>query len=165
MHQRFRILPARPQELDRILEIEHACFGRDAYDRNLFAGFFHKCGDLFLTVKEARDICGYMVTCIRGKGPAARAELVSVAVDPKAQKRGAATALMKSTIRRLKLRKVGTISLMVRVSNMAAQAFYEKFGFAKGKRVKRYYEDAEDGWYMKRSLEKAKRKRAANERE
>ena len=56
----------RLSDLDRILEIEHASFRKDAYDRNLFAEFCHKCGDLFLVAVKARNVCGYMVTCLCG---------------------------------------------------------------------------------------------------
>ena len=88
MPKRYSVRKLRPSDLDRILEIEHASFGKDAYDRNLFAEFFHKCGDLFLVAETGSDICGYMVTCIRGRGSDDRAELVSVAVDPGASRPG-----------------------------------------------------------------------------
>ena len=44
----------RLSDLDRILDIEQASFGEDAYDRNLFANFYHKCGDLFLVAARGR---------------------------------------------------------------------------------------------------------------
>ena len=78
MHERHSVRRLRMADLDRILEIERTSFGRDAYDRNLFAEFFHKCGDLFLGVERGHTLRGYMVTCIRGE----QAEVISVAVDP-----------------------------------------------------------------------------------
>ena len=63
----FSIRLLRLSDLDRILEIERASFGEDAYDRNLFADFYHKCGDLFLVAVRGRKVCGYMVTCIGGR--------------------------------------------------------------------------------------------------
>jgi ribosomal protein S18 acetylase RimI-like enzyme len=48
MTKHFTVRLLRLADLDRILEIEHASFGKDAYDRNLFAHFFDNCGDLFL---------------------------------------------------------------------------------------------------------------------
>jgi ribosomal-protein-alanine acetyltransferase len=150
MSTRFSVRRLRSSDLDRILEIEHASFGKDAYDRNLFAEYFHKCGDLFLVVEQGRKVCGYMVTCIRGLGVLGRAELVSVAVDPPVRGKGAASALMESTLRRLRLRGVGRLGLMVRVTNREARAFYEKYGFRKVRTVRRYYEDGRDGWLMVR---------------
>jgi ribosomal-protein-alanine N-acetyltransferase len=89
-----------------------------------------------------------MLACIRGE----QAELVSVAVDPAARGRGAASALMESTLRRLRRRGIARIVLMVRVTNDTARAFYERYGFEKVRRAPRYYEDGGDGWRMAKNL-------------
>jgi ribosomal-protein-alanine N-acetyltransferase len=135
-------------DLNRIMEIELASFGDEAYDRNLFAEFFRKCGELFLVAEHDREVQGYMVTCIRGE----QAELVSVAVDRAARRMGAASALMESTLRRLRRRGIARIGLMVRTTNDQARAFYERYGFEKVRRVPRYYEDGGDGWRMAKGL-------------
>jgi ribosomal-protein-alanine N-acetyltransferase len=148
MRSRFSVRPFRLSDLDRILEMEQASFGLDAYDRNLFAEFFHKCGDLFLVCERRSRVWGYIVTCIRGD----RAELVSIAVDPGARGKGAGSALLQSTLRRLKRRQPARFGLMVRLSNAPARAFYEKYGFRKLRTVRRYYEDGEDGLLMSKDL-------------
>jgi ribosomal-protein-alanine N-acetyltransferase len=135
-------------DLPRILEIEHASFGKAAYDRNLFADFYHKCGDLFLVAVRGGRVCGYMVTCTGGRTASGRAELVSVAVDPRHRTRGVASALMASTLRRLRRRGVLRFTLMVKVTNEAAIRFYEGFGFNRSRMVRGYYEDGADGWRM-----------------
>jgi ribosomal-protein-alanine acetyltransferase len=137
--RRFRL-----SDLDRVERIEKASFGQDAYDRNLFAEFLHKCGDLFLVALRGSVVCGYMVTCIRGE----RAELVSIAVAPKERGRGAATLLMDSTLRRLRRRKAARLVLMVKITNTAARAFYGKYAFEKVRLVRKYYEDGADGVMM-----------------
>jgi len=142
----------RTADLDRICRIEHASFGKDAYDRNLFAEFSHKCGDLFLVAEHHSTVCGYMITCIRGE----QAELISVAVDPAARRGGAASALLESTLRRLSRRGVVRIRLMVKVTNRKARAFYEKYGFDKVRIVRGYYEDGADGLLMARSMRLSK---------
>jgi ribosomal-protein-alanine N-acetyltransferase len=145
----------RASDLDRIQEIERASFGRDAYDRNLFAELFHKCGDTFLVVQRACGVCGYMVTCIGGRNPGKqpdRAELVSIAVDPTERGKGAASALMESTLRRLRRRGVVRLGLMVKVTNRKALAFYLKYGFRKVRIVRGYYEGRGDAWLMAKDL-------------
>ena len=142
MHIQHTVRRLRMADLDRIMEIERASFGDEAYDRNLFAEFFRKCGELFLVVESGRKVSGYMVTCIRGE----QAELVSVAVDPAARGRGAASALMESTLRRLRRRGTARIGLVVKATNHEARAFYERYGFEKVRKVPRYYEDGADGW-------------------
>lgn len=148
MTARFAVRAFRLSDLDRILQMEHASFGEDAYDRNLFAEFSHKCGDLFLVVERRARVCGYIVTCIRGD----RAELVSIAVDPSARGKGAGSALLEATLRRLKRRPVARFGLMVRLSNDPARRFYEKYGFRKLRTVPRYYEDGEAGLLMSKDL-------------
>jgi ribosomal-protein-alanine N-acetyltransferase len=148
MHMQHTVRRLRMADLDRIMEIERASFGDEAYDRNLFAEFFRKCGELFLVVESGRKVCGYMVTCIRGE----QAELVSVAVDPAARGRGAASALMESMLRRLRRRGTARIGLVVKATNHEARAFYERYGFEKVRKVPRYYEDGADGWRMAKRL-------------
>jgi len=148
MEKRFLVSLARWSDLDAILEVEHASFGKDAYDRNLFAEYIRECGGLFLVVRRGPRICGYMVTCVRES----RAELVSIAVLPEVRGQGAASAMLESTLRRLRRRKVARLLLMVRVRNRAARRFYEKFGFERLRIVKGYYQGGGDGLLMSREL-------------
>src|SRR5271157_3504160 len=133
MPEPFHVRRLRPADLDRIQEIEHASFGKDAYDRNLFAEYLHKCGELFLVATRAG-----------GSG----AEVISIAVDPAARGKGAASVLLRSTFRRLRRRGIPRVSLMVKVTNVPARRFYEKWGFTRVRRVKGYYEDGKDGIRM-----------------
>ncbi len=153
MGARYRIRKARAADLERVQEIEEASFGAEAYDRKLFAEYLHKCGDLFLLAERRRNVCGYILTCLRGTLPGIQAELVSVAVDPARRHAGAASALLESTLRRLRRRRVGQLRLMVRVSNQRARSFYEKYGFRRVRRVRGYYEDGGDGIAMVLAIE------------
>jgi ribosomal-protein-alanine N-acetyltransferase len=157
MTRTFSIRLLRLSDLDRILQIEHASFGKDAYDRNLFADLTRKCGELFLVAAMSGRICGYMVTCVGeahqstpGKPASGRAELVSIAVDPKHRGKGIASALMDSTLRRLRRRGIVRFHLMVKVTNEVAIRFYKGYGFHKLRTVRGYYEDGADGWRMVR---------------
>jgi ribosomal-protein-alanine N-acetyltransferase len=147
MPSEFTIRRFRLSDMDRILKIEQAVFPRDAYDRNLFAEYFHTSGDLFLVLVRRGNICGYMLTCI-----CPRPEIVSIAVQPAERRKGAARLLLKSTIRRLRRRRVGRLNLMVRVKNRPALKFYVKHGFVKIRVVRRYYDDGTDGFLMSKYL-------------
>jgi ribosomal-protein-alanine acetyltransferase len=148
MSTHFHVRKIRRADLDRIQQIEEASFGPDAYDRNLFAEFHHKCGDLFLVAERPSGICGYAITCMRGD----RAEIVSIAVDPPARGTGVASALIESTLRRVRRRNVTRLVLMVKLTNAPARAFYEKYGFHKVRVVREYYEDHTDGVLMARAV-------------
>jgi [ribosomal protein S18]-alanine N-acetyltransferase len=141
----LRIRPIRLKDLARVMEIECASFGADAYDRDLFLEY-RASGALFLAAALGRRILGYALAEIRGSA----AELVSIAVDPRARGRGAASALMDSLLRRLRRRNAPRLSLMVRADNSHAQALYRKYGFRRIRRVPAYYEDGADGVLMTR---------------
>ena len=152
-----RIRPFRMADLDRVLEMEHLGFGKDAYSRNLFAELHARRGNLFLVAVEVPKaaqasgpvkICGYIVTSV--KGP--RAELISITVDPAERGKGIASALLQSTRRRLLLRGVSRFCLMVKCGNVPAIRLYERFGFRRLRRSPKYYEDGSDGWIMAASL-------------
>lgn len=150
MLQRYSIDRLSERELDRILEIEASSFGKEAYERKLFAEYLHKCGDLFLGAWKGRKLCGYMLTHKRVDG--SRAELVSVAVDPIYRGKGVASALMNSTLRRLRRRRTRRFGLMVKLTNVEGRGFYEKYGFRKVRLVHGYYEDGQDGILMVKTL-------------
>ncbi len=150
MDSLFQIRLFRLSDMEGVERIEAACFAADAYDRNLFAEFYHKCGGLFLVAVGGRDICGYAITCKRGASGSA--EVVSIAVQPEMRGKGVASALMESTLRRLRRRGIGRLSLMVRTGNRAALRFYGKYGFRRVRLVRKYYERGQDGILMARQV-------------
>lgn len=152
MIREFSIRRFRESDFNRILEIEHDSFGTYAWDRNLFAEFCHKCGDLFLVAVSGRKICGYSITCLSGRARSTSAELVSIAVNPRYRGQGAATLLMAATLRRLRRRGITRVRLMVKVTNATAIRFYENLGFQRGRLVRGYYEDGSDGRQYEKRL-------------
>src|SRR5450631_4419768 len=99
MDKRFVVRLVRQRDLDRILEIEAASFGADAYDRNLFAEYTRKCGGLFLVAERGTKVCAYSITAISPGRLGNRAELVSMAGDAANHGKEAANALMDRTLR------------------------------------------------------------------
>ncbi len=141
----------RASDIEDVLDIERASFGRDAYDRNLFAEYARAPRCLFLIGIGTQGAIGYSIACV-SRQRSGLASLVSIAVHPEARRMGAASLLLKSTIRRLKLRGVERLTLMVRQSNAPARRFYERHGFAALRRSPGYYEGREDGLLMRRGL-------------
>ena len=148
MGSRVEIRPFHPRDLDRILEIEQASFGPDAWDRDLFLEYFRRCPDLFLVARRAHRIGGYIITCAGSKD----GELVSIAVDPGNRLRGLGRAMLDETLAQLRSRRVSTWWLMVATDNQPAIHFYENYGFVRTRRSKRYYGAGRDAWRMKFSL-------------
>jgi ribosomal-protein-alanine N-acetyltransferase len=132
-------------DLDRILAIEQASFGDDAWDEKLFRAFYRKCPDLFLIAMVGRRMAGYSITCAGSRN----AELASIAVDPRDRRRGVAETLLNHTLTQLRSRKIKHWWLMVGVENEAAIRFYEKYGFERQKIVKGYYGRGRNAWRMR----------------
>lgn len=152
MPTRYTVRRFKSADMDRVLEIERASFGKEAYDRKLFAEYHRRCGELFLLAEADRIVAGYSIACMFARKGDLLASLESIAVAPHVRGKGAASSLLKSTIRRLKLRGVARITLMVRCSNAVAMQFYERRGFIALRRAPAYYEDGEDGLLMRKDL-------------
>jgi len=140
MEQQYSVRLARSSDLSRILAIERAGFGEWAWDRNLFAEYTRTCGELFLVAEGSTKVMGY---CI-GRISRGAASIESIAVAPAARGKGAADALLRSLLRRLRPRGVQRVGLMVKAMNFRAQAFYKKYGFRHVRRIPQYYEDGAD---------------------
>jgi ribosomal-protein-alanine N-acetyltransferase len=131
--------------LRRVVEIERASFGKDAWTAEFFLQYWRACPELFLIAKDRRRIVGYSITRTTWRG----AELESIAVDPSYRGRGVAQALLNATLPRLRARST---SLMVSTANEPALRFYEQFGFTRVRKVKGYYGPGRDAWRMRLKL-------------
>jgi ribosomal-protein-alanine N-acetyltransferase len=127
--------------LDRVLAIERASFGKDAWPSELFLEYWRISPELFLIAIRGRRIAGYSITRTDWRG----AELESIAVDPLDRGRGVAQALLDATIVRL---RSGALRLMVGTDNEPALRFYQRFGFTRVRKVPRYYGPGRDAWRM-----------------
>ncbi len=81
------------------------------------------------------------------------AQITTIAVKKSHQQRGYGEQLLRSAIHQAKEAKCEQISLEVRVSNMAAQHLYRKYGFAIINTRPQYYEDNnEDAFLMMKGI-------------
>jgi len=153
---RIQIRPFERRNLKRIIEIERASFGKDAWAAEAFVEYWRASPELFLTARQGRRIAGYSITQTNWRG----AELESIAVDPRYRGRGVAQALLDATV--AKLQPV-TLRLMVSTSNAAALRFYRQYGFIRTRLVKRYYGAGRDAWRMRLQLGRSRPKQQADE--
>jgi len=86
------------RHLDRILQIERASFGRDAWPRKSFLEYYDDCRELFLVAKFSRRIAGYIIVCEEARD----AEIASLAIDPVYRRQGLAAALIGRVLRELR---------------------------------------------------------------
>ena len=133
------------RDLQRVVEIERASFGKDAWPPELFLDYWRATPELFLIAKDRRRIAGYSITRTDWRG----AELESIAVDPPYRGRGVAQALLNATVARLRSQGAGALRLMVSTANQSALRFYRRFGFIRVRKVPRYYGAGRDAWRMR----------------
>jgi len=136
------------RDLQRVLAIERASFGKDAWPPALFLEYWRASPELFLIAKHRRRIAGYSITRTDWRG----AELESIAVHPRLRGRGVAQALLEATLLSLRSAGVRALRLMAGTSNEPALRFYRRLGFIRVRKVKRYYGPARDAWRMRLEL-------------
>jgi [ribosomal protein S18]-alanine N-acetyltransferase len=136
------IRPFQRRDLRRVVEIERASFGKDAWTPELFLEYWRACPELFFIAKDGRRIAGYSIARVDWRG----AELESIAVEPPYRGRGIAQALLQTTISQL---GAGTLRLMVSTANESALGFYQRFGFTRVRKVPGYYGSRRDAWRLR----------------
>ena len=149
MKRAIQIVPFRLRHLERILRIERASFGAEAWPRRYFLELYGDCRDYFVVAKVRGRIAGYAVACAEKRS----AEIASLAVHPDYRRLGVADALMGHSLRALRLAGCGRVELMVRTGNTAGAQLYRSLGFRRVRLVPRYYQDGGDGFLMARALQ------------
>lgn len=101
-------------------------------------------------VEEAGRVAGFVVA----RAAADELEILSIAVDPSQRGRGIGDRLIAQALSFGRSVDARRAFLEVRLSNAAAQKFYERHGFrAVGRRLRYYREPVEDALVMKREID------------
>jgi ribosomal-protein-alanine N-acetyltransferase len=149
LEARTSIRQAAWADVSAIVRIEKKSFGRDAWTREAFLGYFDQPEDcIFLVATTNGKVAGYIIGFQRG----AHAEVDSVAVGPSHRRLGVAAALLKRLKRVLRRRGLTSVSLAVRLNNTGAIQLYRRLGFRRDRRINGYYEDGAPAWRMKAPL-------------
>jgi [ribosomal protein S18]-alanine N-acetyltransferase len=139
------------EHLDQVMAIEKASFVAP-WSKRLFSETiaFPRSVNLVSLKKVDKKVVGYAnFYLIRGE-----VQVLNIAVAPDYRKKGYASLLLKHAIRLLGERGAKDVFLEVRESNLDAIGLYEKLGFARIGRRKRYYtETNEDAIVMRLRLE------------
>jgi ribosomal-protein-alanine acetyltransferase len=142
---RVDIRPFERRNLARIVEIERASFGKDAWPGEMFLQTWRDSPELFLVARQGRRIAGYSIARMDFRG----AELESIAVHPRYRGRGVAQALLDATLSGVQRQGGGALRLMVSTTNAPALRFYRQYGFVRKRLVKSYYGAGRDAWRMR----------------
>lgn len=138
--------PARPSDLDTVLQIENRA-GRERWTRDrLRESQEHPFGEILVEDVEGR-VAGHVIALV----VAGEAEIISLAVDPDHQRRGVGTRLLGACLQRWDEAGIERVVLEVRVDNAAAIALYRGASFVRVGERQAYYADGTDALILARS--------------
>ena len=132
----IKIGTARPEQLDRISEIERQCFSLPWTPRQLEHQMLADNCVFYVAETENGDILGYVgMMFVLDEG-----YISNIATAPEHRRKGVADALLCALERFAREKELSFITLEVRESNSAAIALYSKHGFKSVGVRKNYYE-------------------------
>jgi ribosomal-protein-alanine N-acetyltransferase len=136
-------------DLDRVLELEHAIFP-NPWRRSFFRADIGRQQGLCIVADDGGQVVGYAVAWGTDE-----VHLANLAVAPEARRGGVGRTLMAEVLRYAASVGAASVYLEVRVSNAAARSFYAAHGFVPTFTRKGYYENGEDALIMERDVEPA----------
>ncbi len=147
----YEIRPLTERHLEEILKLNLRCFkAGENYTKYTFSYLLNEPNCLsYRIVTPNGQIVGF-VFVIADESNAGH--ITTIGVAPEHRHRGLANKLLQHAEEALRKRRVNTIMLEVRVSNIAAQNLYHKFNYTIAQRLLKYYNNGEDGFLMVKSL-------------
>ncbi|HWX53695.1 MAG TPA: N-acetyltransferase [Verrucomicrobiae bacterium] len=145
----------RPQDFQRLLEIDHSCFVSGiAYTDEELAYFLERPLGVALVGEEAGEINGFVIT---NRFRSRRAgswigHIITIDVAQEARRTGLGSQLLSTVEDELKAAGCDHVWLEVAVDNDPALEFYKKHGYTVLKTLPRYYLDSIDGFLMGKRL-------------
>lgn len=151
----YQLRQATMVDVEVLVAIEAAIYGVPPWNAPAFAADLKRGDRLYLLMKQgtvAVGLIGLAIDFNRLDG-----HVTNLAVLPSFQHRGLGRNLMRAVIAVCRAQQLKTMSLEVRVENLAAQRLYEQLGFTTYRRMRRYYlPDGGDALSMTMALDKRK---------
>ena len=139
---RVRLAPGESTDLDTVMDVMASAFDPrfgEGWTRSQCAGILPLSGVVLMLAEDADGaVCGFSLL----RTVADEAELLLLAVDPEAQRRGIGGALLDHFIEHGRRIGVRRLHLEVRDGNPAV-AMYQAFGFKAEGRRRKYYSGAD----------------------
>ena len=145
----------RPQDFQRVLEIDKACFVAGiAYSASELRHFLNRPGAIGIVCETAGKIQGFVIAehfhSRRSEQRVGR--IITIDVLPDAQRSGLGSLLLKAAEQKVQEAGAGYVSLETAVDNLSALCFYKKHGYVVLKILPNYYLDSIDALLMGKKL-------------
>ena len=150
--QAIHLRLATYQDLPTFIQLEERTYnGYHAWQLHDFQSDFRKNPYALYLLIEDED--GHVLAGMNGRFLARKSHISHVMVEPKMQGQGLGSYFMGLWVAAADYLEVDKIDLEVRVSNQAALALYQKYGFQIIERKPHYYFDnGEDAFLMRRGI-------------
>jgi ribosomal-protein-alanine N-acetyltransferase len=146
----YEIHPLTEKHLKEVMRVNLRCFKKgENYTKHTFSFLLNEPTTLSYRVATPNEaIVGFIfVMTNQGTG-----HITTVGVAPEHRRRGLAEKLLQHVEEALRQRDIATVSLEVRVSNIAAQSLYRGLRYTTVQRLNNYYNNGEDAFLMVKSL-------------
>lgn len=160
----FTLRDYRPEDFEALWRLDQSCFTEGiSYTPAELHYYISRSSSFTILAEERQNLVGFLIAdrSLRGFG-----HIITIDVDPKQQRKGIGTALMKAAEERLE--KIGCKSILLEtaVDNLSALSFYKAHGYSVLKSLPCYYMNSLDGLQMgkKIGLEKVPSKRRRTSR-
>ncbi|HBU65362.1 MAG TPA: ribosomal-protein-alanine acetyltransferase, partial [Alcanivorax sp.] len=153
----FSFRPARPEDLDALVDLEQRCFDGDRLSRRSFRHWIRQAHSGLIVAHGLSDeagaegaLAGYALVILQRGTRMAR--LYSIAADPACRGKGLGEQLMNAAERYAHREKRLYLRLEVRRDNPAAIRLYERLGYKLFAETPDYYEDHQDALRFQKRL-------------
>src|SRR6185503_5010153 len=143
----YEIHPLTDKNLSEVLRLNVRCFRNgENYTKHTFNYLLGEPRNLsYRIVTTAGEMVGFVFVLVNEDGSA---HLTTIGVAPEHRRRQLAKQLLLHVEDALRIRKIFTIVLEVRVSNISAQSLYRNAGYSVVQRLAKYYNNGEDCYLM-----------------
>ena len=141
--------PANIKDLSQLLQIQNECFLHPWKEKDILYELNENPVNFMYVLEEGNNILGFIDFWITFDS----ATIAQIAIRKAYQGRHLSSILMQEMIDDCYAKKVLTITLEVRTSNIKAISLYKKFNFKEIVIKPHYYDNGEDALYMVRKEE------------
>ena len=146
----YDLHPLTEKHLKEVMCLNLRCFKKgENYNKHTFSYLLNEPATLSYRIATPTDRIVGFIFVMTGDGTG---HITTIGIAPEHRRRGLAEKLLLHTEDALLKRGITTITLEVRVSNIAAQSLYRGLNYTIVQRLNHYYNNGEDGFLMVKSL-------------
>ena len=146
----YEIHPLTERHLKEVMRVNLRCFKKgENYTKHTFSYLLNEPTTISYRVSTPGELIVGFVFVMTSQGTG---HLTTIGVAPEHRRRGLAQKMLQHVEEALRKRGIATVSLEVRVSNIAAQSLYRSLDYTIVQRLNNYYNNGEDAFLMVKSI-------------